>query len=141
MKMSEELNEVEITAKRSKNLLKKILLIAAALIMAVVIVNSMVTVRTPILTVSGEAGETFNSIPACSCCSVNQAESAPDQIRVQALAYYNETFEEKATDAVVKDYGCHQEILILQDGESLRRLAYSNGVFSDLGLLTDEQGN
>jgi hypothetical protein len=141
MNRSEDLDNIA-TAKNNKgNLLKNLLLIAAALIMAVVLVNSMVTARTPVLTVSGETGEALYTPPACSCCSGNEAGSELEQMRQQALAFYNDQFEEDATDAVVEDYGCHQEILILKGEEPLRRLAYESGVFSDLGPLTDKQGN
>jgi len=144
MNKSEDLNEIAAATKNKGNKLKNLLLIAAVLIMAVVLINSMVTARTPAIKVSGEIGETGEtsfSPPACSCCSGNEAGSELDQFQQQALAYYNDRFEEQATDAVVEDYGCHQEVLILKGGEPLRRLAYNNGVFSDLGPLTDNQGN
>ena len=141
MNKSEDLNEIATATKNKGNKLKNLLLIATVLIMAVVLINSMVTARTPAIKVSGEIGETSFSPPACSCCSGNQAGSELDQFQQQALAYYNDRFEEQATDAVVEDYGCHQEVLILKGGEPLRRLAYNNGVFSDLGPLTDNQGN
>jgi len=141
MNKREDLDNIA-TAKNNKgNLLKNLLLIAAVLILAVVLVNSMVTARTPVLTVSGETGETLFTPPACSCCSGNEAGSELEQMRQQALAYYNDQFGEEATDAVVEDYGCHQEILIFKGEEPLRRLAYESGVFSDLGPLTDKQGN
>ncbi len=141
MNKSEDLENVATETKNKGNKLKNLLLIAAVLILAVVLINSMVTARTPALMVSGETGEPLYASPAFSCCSGNQADSALDQLRQQALAYYNDQFEEQATYAVVEDYGCHQEILILKDGEPLRRLAYNNGIFSDLGPLTDNQGN
>lgn len=141
MNNSEDLDNIATATENKGNLLKKLLLIVAVLIMAVVLVNSMVTARTPAIKVSGETGETLYAPPACSCCSDNEAGSEMDQLRQQALAYYNDQFEEEATDAVVEDYGCHQEILIFKGEEPLRRLAYESGVFSDLGPLTDKQGN
>jgi len=141
MNKSEDLNELATTVKTNGNLLKNLLLIAAVLIMVAVLINSMVTARTSALTMSNETGGKLFSPPAYSCCSGNQAGSALDQVRQQALTYYNDQFEDQATDAVVEDYGCHQEILFFRDGEPLRRFAYNNGVFSDLGPLTDKQGN
>ena len=141
MNKSEDLNEIATTTNNKGNKLKNLLLIAAVLIMVVVLINSMVTARTPSIKGSGETGETSFSPPAFSCCSGNQAGSALDQVRQQALAYYSDQFGEQATEAVVEDYGCHQEILIFRDGEPLRRLAYNNGDFSDLGPLADNQGN
>lgn len=144
MNKSEDLNEIATTTKNKGNKLKNLLLIAAVLVMVVVLINSMVTARTPAIKVNGEIGETGDtsfSPPAFSCCSGNQAGSELDLVRQQALAYYSDRFEEQATDAVVEDYGCHQEVLIFRDGEPLRRLTYNNGVFSDLGPLTDNQGN
>ncbi len=144
MNKSEDLENVATETKNKGNKLKNLLLIAAVLILAVVLINSMVTARTPAIKVSGEVDETGEASflpPANSCCSRNQAGSELDQVQKQALAYYNDQFEEEATDAVVEDYGCHQEILILKGEEPLRRLAYESGVFSDLGPLTDKQGN
>jgi len=141
MNKSEDLDNIATATENKGNKLKNLLLIAAVLLLAVILINSMLTALSPALTVSGETGETLYSSPACSCCSGNQAGSELNQVQQQALAYYNDQFEEEATGAVVEDYGCHQEILILKGGEPLRRLAYNNGVFSDLGPLTDKQGN
>jgi len=141
MNMSEDQNKLATTVKKSGSLLKNILLFTAVLIMLVVLINSMVTARTPAFSVSNETGGKLFSPPACPGCIGNQAGSALDQLRQQALVYYNNQFADQATDAIVEDYGCHQEILIFKDGKPLRRLAYNNGVFIDLGPLTDNQGN
>lgn len=141
MKKSENLHEDKVIEKNKGSLIRTLLLFTAVLIMALVMINSMVTARVPLYMGNDETGNFSKLRPACSCCSGNQAESVLDQVRLQALTYYNENFEEKATDAVVEDYGCHQEILIFKDGKLLGRLAYNNGVFNDLGLFTGEQVN
>jgi len=141
MNKSDNSNELTTVTKNKRNWLKNLLLIAAVLILVVVLINSMVTARTPALLVSNETGETSFLPPACGGCSGNEAGTALDPLQQQALAYYSDQFGEQATEAVVEDYGCHQEILIFKDGVPLRRLAYNNGVFSDLGPLTDNQGN
>ena len=123
------------------NVLKIIMLIGAVLIMAVVLVNNIVTARTPVINDSAGESTTLGFSPSFSCCARNQSQLAAEAIGQEALAYYKLTFGEEADTAAVEDYGCHQEVVILKEGQPIRRLSYNGGAFSDLGPITNETGS
>ncbi len=50
-----------------------------------------------------------------------------EQLQQQGLEYYTSNTGETAGDAVVRNFGCHQEILIYKDGEQVMRIGYTFG--------------
>ncbi len=55
-----------------------------------------------------------------------------ESLQEQGLAYYASRTGETAEEAIVKDFGCHQEIFIYKDGELMMRLAYAGGNFFEI---------
>lgn len=123
------------------NILRTLLLIGAALVLLVVLVNNYVIARIPEgVPVNGQSGIVRIS-PRCPSCAASSTELTTAQIGQEALAFYNANFEAQASEAVIEDFGCHQEITIYADGRPVRRLSYSNGTFGDLGPLQVEAGS
>ncbi len=50
-----------------------------------------------------------------------------EQLQQQGLEYYASNTGETAENAVVRNFGCHQEILIYKDGEQVMRIGYTLG--------------
>ena len=50
-----------------------------------------------------------------------------EQLRQQGLEYYASATGETAEKAVVRNFGCHQEILIYKEGEQVMRIGYTFG--------------
>lgn len=125
--MNEDLNVDKNGKQKGKGggifKMRYLLLFVAAVVLIVVIINNVVVARTP-----GEPGVLLNS----SCCASTDASSPEELIKQAGLEYYRINYGDEAVEAVVEDYGCHQEIHIYQNGELKRRLSYSNGIISDL---------
>ena len=64
-----------------------------------------------------------------SCCSAGGAGSALDDVETAALAYYVDTYGDSDVSAKVNDYGCHQEIEIIKDGNVIMMLGYNGEVY------------
>lgn len=69
-----------------------------------------------------------------SCCSIDSpAAGSIDQLSVAALDYYRANYGSTDNlEAIVDDFGCHQEITISRNGSTVKRFGYSNGTFYDL---------
>ncbi len=50
-----------------------------------------------------------------------------EQLQQQGLEYYASSTGETADNATVRNFGCHQEILIYKDGEQVMRIGYTFG--------------
>jgi hypothetical protein len=100
-----------------------------ALIGAVIIVFVIVDNRLSARTL--ETGDLIGGVS--SCCSAETATNSQDLLAIASLEFYRENFgNTEGLEAVVEDYGCHQEITISRNGEALRRFSHSNGNFSDI---------
>lgn len=68
-----------------------------------------------------------------SCCSVETAANDQDILALSALDYYKANFGDiEGLEAIVEDFGCHQEITLERNGEVIRRFSHANGNFSDI---------
>ncbi len=126
---------------KARNFFISFLLIGAVLIMAAILVNTFITAKAPVVQSGASERESFGFAPAASCCARNQDQLAAESIGQEALVYYKTTFGETADASTVEDYGCHQEVVVYNQGKPVRRLSYNNGVFSDLGPVSDETGS
>lgn len=61
------------------------------------------------------------------CCATGDAGSSLDAVENAALAYYADTYGDSDVSIKVNDYGCHQEIEVIKDGNVIMMLGYSNG--------------
>ena len=101
----------------------------AALVGAVIIVFVIVDNRLSARTL--ETGGLIGGIS--SCCSADTATNSQDLLAIASIDFYRENFgSTEGLEAVVEDYGCHQEITISRNGEALRRFSHSNGNFNDI---------
>ena len=78
----------------------------------------------------GPANDSSNNFSSRgSCCGVESSSTdvTGELLQRQGLAYYATSTGDTAGEAVVEDYGCHQEIFIYKDGELVMRLAYAGG--------------
>ena len=62
-----------------------------------------------------------------SCCSSGGAESSLDTLENAALAYYVSEYGDSDVTIKVNDYGCHQEMEVIKNGNIIMTLGYSNG--------------
>ncbi len=67
----------------------------------------------------------------CSTASRGAAVSL-EQLRRLGLEYYAANYGDTAVEAQVRDFGCHQEIYILKNGQVVKRLAYRGGQLYEL---------
>lgn len=70
----------------------------------------------------------------CGGCGTTSQGAAvsPAQLRQMGLEYYAAKSGDTAVEAEVRDFGCHQEIYILKDGQLVLRLAYRGGELYEL---------
>ena len=64
-----------------------------------------------------------------SCCSTGGADSSVDNVESAALAYYVSTYGDSDVTIKVNDYGCHQEIEVIKDGNVVMMLGYNGEVY------------
>ena len=64
-----------------------------------------------------------------SCCAVGGADSSVDDVESAALAYYANTYGDSDVTIKVNDYGCHQEIEVIKDGNVVMMLGYNGEVY------------
>lgn len=60
------------------------------------------------------------------------AAVSEEQLRRLGLEYYAARYGDAAVEAQVRNFGCHQEIFILKDGQLVLRLAYRRGELYEL---------
>jgi hypothetical protein len=65
----------------------------------------------------------------CGGCNTrSRATISEEQLRRLALEYYAANYGDAAVEAVVRDFGCHQEIYLYnKNGQLVKRLAYQAG--------------
>ena len=64
-----------------------------------------------------------------SCCATGGAESSVNDVESAALAYYANTYGDSDVTIKVNDYGCHQEIEVIKDGNIVMMLGYNGEVY------------
>ena len=105
--------------------LKDYLLIALLAVLIFTVVNNYTFAR------PGYSGYTF-ARPGYSggcggCSTASGAALSTEQLRQLGLKYYAANYGDTAVEAEVRDFGCHQEIYIIKDGQLILRLAYQGG--------------
>jgi len=68
------------------------------------------------------------------CCggSSGGAAVSQEEIRQIGLEYYVSNYGDAEVEAVVQDFGCHQEIHIYKDGQLIKRIGYAYGQVYEL---------
>lgn len=112
-------------------------LILVALLVLIVLVtfifiNSGISARTA-GTADGTA-VTPAAAGAGSCCSSGSPEAdSKESLALAALAYYREDGgNTDGIQAVVDDYGCHQEISLIREGNLVKRYSYLGSGLIDI---------
>ena len=105
--------------------LKSVLLFTVAAVLVLVFVNNQISARN-----ANNSGFSLFG----SCCGSGSAvsQSREEQMRQDGLSYYRTNYGDGDVEAVVEDYGCHQEIHIYAEGQLVKRLNYSNGKVYEL---------
>ncbi len=122
------------TANR-ENMTGKLMLIVSLLITVLLVfifINSTITARS-----DGTAESTGGSFPIAtsgSCCSVGALQSGGDEALARgAVEYYREGGGDiTGIQALVDDFGCHQEISLMRDGELIKRYSYLDSEYIDI---------
>ena len=78
---------------------------------------------------SGGCQSSSGSNAGGSCCSAGGADSSVDDVESAALAYYANTYGDSDVTIKVNDYGCHQEIEVIKDGNIIMMLGYNGEVY------------
>ncbi len=113
----------------------KLILIALLLttvLLVFIFINSGITARS-----AGTAESTGGSFPVAaggSCCSAGSLQSGGDEALAQgAVDYYRESGGDiTGIQASVDDFGCHQEISLMRDGELVKRYSFLGSEFIDI---------
>ncbi|MBS3948609.1 MAG: hypothetical protein KGZ57_10030 [Dethiobacter sp.] len=59
--------------------------------------------------------------------SDGSAALSAERLRQRGLEYYAASYGDAAVEAVVRDFGCHQEIHIYKEGQLVLRITYWGG--------------
>ncbi|MDF1533973.1 MAG: hypothetical protein P1P69_05660 [Methanosarcinaceae archaeon] len=78
--------------------------------------------------VSPDSNSNSNNVGG-SCCSTGSADLSVDDVESAALAYYVNTYGDSDVTIKVNDYGCHQEIEVIKDGNVIMTLGYNGEVY------------
>lgn len=106
------------------NGMKDYVIVALIAIIAVMGINNFIYARTSPAGIGGGG--------CCGSGGGRGAASGPSSAELEriGLEFYVETTGETNTEgvqAVVQDFGCHQEIYILKDGQRVMRIGYAYG--------------
>lgn len=124
-KNGEEVNREGKAAPGNRgNRIKTVILMIIAAGLLLVMANSHIFTRSS----SGNGGRAWGG----SCCGSGGGAVTREELTRAGLEYYRANFGEDDVEAVVEDYGCHQEIVIYRDGETVRRLTFANGKIYDI---------
>jgi len=120
-----EFEEKKSKGRRLAGTLFTLGLLIGAVIMVFVVVNNSLSARTTgTENWAGRGG---------SCCSVGGSLNTEEQLALSGLDYYRANFgDSEGLTAAVDDFGCHQEITILRNGEVVGKLGYSNDNFYNI---------
>lgn len=101
------------------NGLKDYLIVALIAIIAVMGVNNYIFARNSSYGAGGCGG--------CGSGGGASAALSTEELKQAGLAYYAQKYGDDQVEAVVQDFGCHQEIHIYKDGQLVKRLGYAGG--------------
>lgn len=70
----------------------------------------------------------------CGGCVINSGSAlySEEDLRRLGLEYYAANYDDSDVEAVVRDFGCHQEIHIYKSGQLVKRIAYLDGQLYEL---------
>ncbi len=127
----EDSSNVESSRNMTGRLLLATLLVIIVLLVFLFI-NSGITARS-----AGTLGNpegSFSAATGGSCCSTGNSQSGgAESLAQDALDYYRESGGDvTGIQAVVDDYGCHQEVSLLREGELIKRYSYLGSEFVDI---------
>jgi len=105
--------------------LKNYLVIALLSVLIFAVVNNYIFARSGL------------SVGCGGCGTSSRAAISEEQLRRLGLEYYAANYGNAAVEAVVRDFGCHQEIYLYKNGQLVKRLAYRDG---QLYQLPEVQG-
>lgn len=111
--------------KDSLSTLKDYVIVALIAVITFMGINNYIFARTGGYGYQGGGG---------GCCvgrSGTAALSAEDLQQI-GLEYYAANYGDAEVEAVVQDFGCHQEIHIYKDGELIKRIGYADGQVYEL---------
>ncbi|MDW7650906.1 MAG: hypothetical protein SCK29_04480 [Bacillota bacterium] len=102
--------------------LKDYVIVALIAVIAVMGINNYIFARTNNSPAGYSAG-------GGSCCGSGGggATLSDTELRQIGLEYYVANYNDTDVEAIVEDFGCHQEIHIYKDGELVKRIGYGNG--------------
>jgi hypothetical protein len=131
---SERLSETNEVAARSHprqsnsslSNLKDYIIVALIAIVVFIGFNNYIFARTN----NGGGG----SVGGCCSSGGGAAAVSTDELRQIGLEYYVATYGDTEVEAVVQDFGCHQEIHIYKEGQLIQRIGYGNGQVYEIAL-------
>lgn len=117
------------------NVINRLILVALLVVIVLLVfmfINSGITARTA--GTEGTSGGNFPVAAGGSCCSTGSSQSGGAELLAQsALDFYRESGGDlSGIQAIVEDYGCHQEISLLRDNELVKRYSYLGTEFLDI---------
>lgn len=101
---------------------KDYLIVALIAIIAVMGINNYIFARNSSYSAGGCGG--------CGSGGSGGGASAAlstEELKQAGLAYYAQNYGDDQVEAVVQDFGCHQEIHIYKEGQLVKRLGYAGG--------------
>lgn len=118
--------------KKSAGTLILVALLVLITLVVFIFINSGISARTA--GTAPDAPAPSAAAGAGSCCSFGGPEAESAESLAQAtLAYYRAGGgDTEGIQVVVEDYGCHQEISLLREGEQVKRFSYSGSDFIDI---------
>jgi hypothetical protein len=118
------LKQNENRSKDSLATIKDYVIVALIVVVVFMGFNNYIFART------GSSG--FGAFGGGGCCGQGGPAVSTEELRLLGLQYYAVTYGDSDVEAVVEDFGCHQEIYIYKNGERVARIGYANGEVYEL---------
>lgn len=99
---------------------KDYVIVALIAIVAVMGINNYIFAR-------GNGGAALGGCGGCGGGGAAVSAPSTEELRQQGLEFYVTNYNDTDVEAVVQDFGCHQEVNIYKDGKLIKRLGYSSG--------------
>lgn len=136
----DEQERQDISSASKRSTWRTVTLFVVAAILIFIFVNSQISARSAGNTGFLLGGSCCRSedladpgfLSADSCCGSGENGGDFESLRQAGLDFYRQNYGDEAVEAVVEDFGCHQEIHIYRDGQLLNRLIKLNGKISEL---------
>ncbi len=137
----DEQEQKAFSASPDRSKWKTVVLFIVAAILIFVFVNGQLSARSAGYTKilpggsccgsenSAETGRASGSV----CCGTGESSDTDfEGLRQAGLDFYTQNYGDGPVEAVVEDYGCHQEIHIYREGQLVNRLISLNGEIREL---------